>query len=202
MKWERANLVPMVPRWERTTSQELNLGHLCRSWQYAQYGRSVAKSVLTFLKKDFGCIWNHILLRCNSRRKMLKFIVFTVGEKYPDDLVFLPRFWSLHPLDTLLSHEATGENLWMAVKRHNWCYVTWQWRYDQCSSSALHSYYTNSYDYILSYHLQMIQKKYLLRGNVPHHYRRGGICGCSLTFFQENGEKCTAKAVTAIFKFT
>jgi len=28
----------------------------------------------------------------------------------------------MHMMDnTLLSHEATGEDLWMAVMRHNWC---------------------------------------------------------------------------------
>ncbi len=40
----------------------------------------------------------------------------TVGEKYPDYILLSPGSWSAHPIDTLLSHEATGEDLWMAVK--------------------------------------------------------------------------------------
>ena len=34
-------------------------------------------------------------------------------------LLFPARFWSVHTMDTLLSHEAKGEDLWMSVKRRN-----------------------------------------------------------------------------------
>lgn len=34
-----------------------------------------------------------------------------VSEKYPDGLLFPVRLWSAHLMDTLLSHEATGEEL-------------------------------------------------------------------------------------------
>ncbi len=44
-----------------------------------------------------------------------------VGEKYLDDLLFPTRFSSVHLMDTVLSHEAMGEDLSMAVKQHNWC---------------------------------------------------------------------------------
>lgn len=42
---------------------------------------------------------------------MSKFIVFKkkiVGKNYPDDLLLMQRFWSVHTMDTLLYHEATG----------------------------------------------------------------------------------------------
>jgi len=39
----------------------------------------------------------------------------TVGEEYP------VWFWSVHPLDTLLSHEAMGEELGIVMKWLNWC---------------------------------------------------------------------------------
>jgi len=35
-----------------------------------------------------------------------------VGKKNLDDLLLLARFWSVYTMDTLLSHEATGEDLW------------------------------------------------------------------------------------------
>ncbi len=38
-----------------------------------------------------------------------------IGGKYPDDLILPQRFGSVHLVNTLLSHEATGEELWMAV---------------------------------------------------------------------------------------
>jgi len=38
----------------------------------------------------------------------------TVGEKYPDDQL-LPAFWNAHMMDTFLSHDAAGEDLWMAT---------------------------------------------------------------------------------------
>ncbi len=32
------------------------------------------------------------------------------GEKYPDDLLFLVRFWNAHLMDSLLSYEAMEED--------------------------------------------------------------------------------------------
>ncbi len=34
-----------------------------------------------------------------------------IGGKYPDDLILPQRFGSVHLVNTLLSHEATGEEL-------------------------------------------------------------------------------------------
>ncbi len=46
--------------------------------------------------------------------------------KDSDNLILPVRFWSAYPMDTLLSHEATGADLWMTVKRCNWnCMVTY-----------------------------------------------------------------------------
>jgi len=56
---------------------------------------------------------------------------YTVGEihkkpnsqySYPDDLLRPVRFWSVHTMDTLQSHEATVEDLWMKAKWRNWCW--------------------------------------------------------------------------------
>ncbi len=38
----------------------------------------------------------------------------TKAKKFPDD--FSREFWSVHLMDSLLSHEAMGEDLWMAVE--------------------------------------------------------------------------------------
>ncbi len=35
----------------------------------------------------------------------------TVSKKFPDDLLLLSGFYSVHSIDTLLSHEATGEDV-------------------------------------------------------------------------------------------
>jgi len=43
-------------------------------------------------------------------------VLKTVGKKYSDDLLFLVRFWRANQMDTLLYHEATGEDLWMAAE--------------------------------------------------------------------------------------
>ncbi len=37
-------------------------------------------------------------------------------EKFLDSLLLPMGFWSMHPKDTLLSHEALGKDLWIAVK--------------------------------------------------------------------------------------
>ncbi len=62
-----------------------------------------------------------------KKRLYVKSVVFrihsihtTVGKKYPDGLLLPAKFWIVHPKDTLSPHEATGEDLWMAVKWHNW----------------------------------------------------------------------------------
>ncbi len=36
-------------------------------------------------------------------------------KQYPDDLLLLVRFWSVHPMDI-----SNPEDLWMSVKQHNW----------------------------------------------------------------------------------
>lgn len=56
--------------------------------------------------------------------KMFEFVVFKKlsAVKHPDDLQLLVSFWSVHSMETLLSHEATGEELWMAVNRGNHSY--------------------------------------------------------------------------------
>jgi len=38
------------------------------------------------------------------------------AKNYPGDLLLLGRFWSEDSMDTLLSHEARGEDLWMAIE--------------------------------------------------------------------------------------
>ncbi len=47
-------------------------------------------------------------LRYSRRKAIWKSIKKTVDEKYLDDLLLLPRFWSVHVMDTLLSHVAPG----------------------------------------------------------------------------------------------
>lgn len=42
-----------------------------------------------------------------------KTVVKTVDEKYPDELLLLARFWKVRPMNTVLSHEAMRDNLWM-----------------------------------------------------------------------------------------
>ncbi len=58
------------------------------------------------------CMWKTVRQKNSQFHK-------TVGEKYPDDLGYYLH-QDLHSVDTLLSHEATGENLWMAMKWHLW----------------------------------------------------------------------------------
>ncbi len=55
-------------------------------------------------------MWQKKYVRIHSIHKR-------VGKMYLDDLLLLARFWSVHTMNTLLSHEATGEDLWMAVTR-------------------------------------------------------------------------------------
>lgn len=58
----------------------------------------------------------------------------TLGEKYPDDLLILLGFWSVQSMDILLSHEATGQDLWMA-----WSDTTDAGRSrGRCSTSFIH----------------------------------------------------------------
>jgi len=47
--------------------------------------------------------------------KIHSIIQQTVGEKYLDDLLLLVRFMKCVFSGHLLSHEATGEDLWMVV---------------------------------------------------------------------------------------
>ncbi len=63
-----------------------------------------------------------------KKKKLYVKIVFqiysihtTVGKKYLDGLLLPAKFWIVHPKDTLSPHEATGEDLWIAVKWHDWC---------------------------------------------------------------------------------
>lgn len=54
-------------------------------------------------------------------------IIQTEIKKFLDDFLLPLRFWSDHSMDTLLPHEATGEELRMTVKWQKWCWsVTWQ----------------------------------------------------------------------------
>ncbi len=67
----------------------------------------------------YRCVWNQILpyssLYENSMAKekyvWILIIRKTVGEKYPDNLLLLVKFWSARSMDTLQSHEAAGEDL-------------------------------------------------------------------------------------------
>ncbi len=54
-------------------------------------------------------MWREYYVQINSIHK-------TVGKKYPCDLLFTARFRSAHPVDTLLSRKAMGEDLWIDVK--------------------------------------------------------------------------------------
>lgn len=47
-----------------------------------------------------------------------------VCNKYTDDLLLPLSFWSAHPVDTLLSHEAPWEDLWMPVYINSTLYRT------------------------------------------------------------------------------
>jgi len=79
-------------------------------------------------------MWQKKYVRIHSPHKR-------VGKKTPDDLQLSARFWIVDTMDTLLFHEATGENLKMTVKGHmvgHMIIITW-W---MCSASGLQSYYT------------------------------------------------------------
>ncbi len=66
--------------------------------------------------------------------RLLRQKVDTVGEKHvrihnihktaksTQITLFPVGFLSVHSMDTLLSHEAMGEELWMAVKQCNLCW--------------------------------------------------------------------------------
>lgn len=45
--------------------------------------------------------------------------MWAVGEKYPYDLLLPVRFGYVQSMDILLSHEATGQDLWMEVKQNH-----------------------------------------------------------------------------------
>ncbi len=85
----------------------------------------------TFGVRHAFSLWLHLKLHTSllySRRKQYVTKKYDrihstherVGKKYPDDLLLLAWFWSVHRMDTLLSHEAAGEDLWMAAKQRNW----------------------------------------------------------------------------------
>jgi len=73
------------------------------------------KIYYTILKNS---MWQNKFDRIHSTNKR--------DKKYLDDLLLPARFWNLHTMETLLSHEATGQDLWMPVKWHNWhWWVIW-----------------------------------------------------------------------------
>jgi len=79
-------------------------------------------------------IYNHILpaIYCSMQKaKQKKYVRIhntqRLGKKYTDDLLRPMRFWSVHMMDTLLSHEATGEDLWiMLTLTGHMIMTTWQ----------------------------------------------------------------------------
>lgn len=81
------------------------------------------------------CVRNRILpyLVCKKLYANRVVCLNSVGKKCPDDLLFPPGFWGAHSIDTFLSHEAAGKDLWMAVKQCNMTVTIWWILYIQIS---------------------------------------------------------------------
>ncbi len=89
--------------------------------------RTLTVSMATGVSSQWLHLYLHTSLQFGRRktvcdkRSMSEFTVKKEGKKYPDHV--LPMwFWSVHTMDALLSHEAMGEDLWIAVTPRNWCW--------------------------------------------------------------------------------
>ncbi len=56
----------------------------------------------------------------NSTQKQKYVRNHGIRKTYPDNLPLPLRFWNVQLMDTLLSHETKGIDLWKAVKWHSW----------------------------------------------------------------------------------
>lgn len=87
-----------------------------------------------------------------QRSSMSEFSIHkTVGEKYLDVLLLLPRFCSMEPLGTVLSHKAM-RLVWKRCLNQKWrktvCWrfkssVGWRSQHGRCRTSELYSYCTH-----------------------------------------------------------
>ncbi len=75
----------------------------------------------------------------------------TVSKKFPDDLLLLSGFYSVHSIDTLLSHEATGEDVWMTI--HNFRRTVWL-AYFQTSIRSVDLFCSESLDFSFKLFIQ------------------------------------------------